>query len=68
MELLDKYMDYWDWYDLINNEGVAHLFSIDFVIRYQRYIPWDELNGSLLAEKVRKEFCGGEGRNIVDCL
>ena len=68
--LLDKLADKWGvgWSYLINNQRLAHLFSVDFVVRYQRYIPWDELEGSLLGEKVREELCGAKGKDLIDLL
>lgn len=43
--LLDKYIDRWDWYKIINRWGEA-LFSktgIDFYEKYKEYIPAGEL-------------------------
>ena len=67
-DLLDRYAGIWHWGDIINNEGVAPLFSVDFAVRYQRYIPWYRLDGSLLGEKVREELCGAKGKDLVDLL
>lgn len=65
---LDKFIYDWGWGYLINNQKLSHLFSVDFVVRYQRYIPWDELEGSLLGEKVREELLGVQGKDMIDLL
>lgn len=68
--LLDKLADKWGvgWSYLINNQRLAHLFSVDFVVRYQGYIPWDELEGSLLGEKIREKLCGAKGKDLIGLL
>ena len=68
--LLDKFADEWGggWSYLINNQRLAYLFSVDFVVRYQRHIPWNELEGSLLGEKVREELCRAKEKDLIDSL
>ena len=66
-ELLDKYIDRWNWGAIIewrrwdsNND----IFSLDFLKRYQDRIPVDELENSVLwsdiideeAEAIKKEM------------
>lgn len=67
-DLLDRHVDDWNWQRLINNDGMAPLFSVDFVVRYQEYIPWDKLEGSFLRKKVVEELCEAKGKNMVDLL
>lgn len=52
--LLDKYIDRWDWYKIINRWGEV-LFSkkgIDFYEKYKEYIPAGELQQSQLWEGI----------------
>ena len=67
-ELLDKYVDYWDWRKLINNDGLVPLFLVDFVVRYQRYIPWDDIGLSLLGDKIREELWRDKGKDAINLL
>ena len=51
-ELIDKYIDRWDWNKLINRYFDDDLYSMDFYLRYQKYIPMDKFEDSLLWEAI----------------
>ena len=67
-ELLDRHVDDWCWRGLIYNEGLAKLFSVDFMVRYQEYIPWDDLEGSPLKKRVMEELWEAKRKDLVDLL
>ena len=48
----NKYIDRWDWNKLVNRYFDDDLYSMDFYLRYQKYIPFEILEGSLLWEAI----------------
>lgn len=55
-ELIDKFIDRWDWKRLIRSHWREdRLFSLDFLKRYQQYIPVDELEDSALWDAIVDE-------------
>ena len=68
-ELIDKYIDRWDWAKLINGHWrEEEIYSLDFLKRYQQYIPVDELEDSSLwyaivdeaVENIKKDMIFGK--------
>lgn len=68
-ELLDKYIDKWNWKALINCHWRENsLFSLDFLKRYQQYIPVEDLEESALwdcivdeaVDKIKKDMIFGK--------
>lgn len=61
LELIDRFIEYWDWDTLINNYELEdlNLLNRGFLEKYRQYIPESKLKDSrlwnyLLDEKVRK--------------
>ena len=55
-EMIDKYIERWDWAKLIRSHWREEkLFSLDFLKRYQQYIPVDELENSALWDAIIDE-------------
>lgn len=50
-ELLDNYIDRWDWAGIIDRYNV-NLFNEDFLTHYQEYIPISKLQDSRLWQEI----------------
>ena len=54
--MIDKYIDRWDWAKLINGHWrEEEIYSLDFLKRYQQYIPVDKLEDSALWDAIIDE-------------
>ena len=55
--LLERFADKWDWEKIINNwQLLDRLFYLEFMSRYQKYIPFAALRNSNLEEKLVEEL------------
>lgn len=57
--LIDRYADRWDWKEIADNFTLAsnNMFSIDFMLRYQKYLsPLEELKDTFLGRCVGYEI------------
>lgn len=50
-ELLDSYVDRWDWSEIIDRYN-ENLFNEEFLTRYQEYIPISKLQDSRLWQEI----------------
>ena len=63
-ELIDKYLDYWDWNALIGERNYSYLFrenkldAIEFYEKYKDRIPMAKLQDSDLWTKIIEERAG----------
>lgn len=63
-ELIDKYLDYWDWNALIGERNFSYLFrenklgAIAFFEKYKDHIPMAKLQDSNLWMKIIEERAG----------
>lgn len=51
-DLIDRFADYWNWDFLVNNPNIKHLFSLDFIVRYQKHIDFFWIKSTLLGRQV----------------
>ncbi len=54
--LLEEFADKWDWVKIIKNWYLEPFFSMEFVVRYQKYIPFALLYDSMLKNKLVDEI------------
>ena len=54
--LLEEFADKWDWEKIIGNWYLEPFFSMEFVIRYQKHIPFALLHDSMLKNKLVDEI------------
>lgn len=50
--LLEQFADYWDWSEIIDNSHRDELYSMEFLEKYQDYIPASALQRSRLWDKL----------------
>ena len=59
-QLIDRFIDQWDWHELINRWHEDNLYNIDFLERYADKIPSSKLQDSrlwtALVEQRKKEL------------
>lgn len=55
--LLNRYADRWDWKKIVDNDSLEAMFSIDFVVKYRRYLPpLTELKETCLGRALQEEM------------
>ena len=52
IEIIDRFVDKWDWEALIDNRDMEDLFNEGFLEKYKQYIPAAELQSSVLWRKL----------------
>ena len=52
IEMIDRFVEKWDWNALIDNHELDNLFNEDFLNKYNQYIPESTLLSSRLWSKV----------------
>lgn len=50
--LLEQFIDYWDWHEIIDCYRRDELYSMEFLEKYQDYIPASYLQSSRLWDKL----------------
>ena len=50
--LLEQFAEYWDWSEIIDNYKLDELYGMDFLEKYQDYIPASNLQRSHLWDKL----------------
>ena len=54
-QLIDRFLDRWNWYKLINRWSEDKLYNIDFLERYADKIPYCKLQNSRLWDRLVEE-------------